>query len=146
MAERRCRHYSSRIGRRCGAFPARRFVEGWRCAPHTRSALAGRPEPGCGPECAPAACRCPRADGWWQYLALDVQDVLQDVTDLIEIVERDGHPREVALVLRQQDRPPRSASPRTALRAYAAQLDAAGFATRTNTAAAVFVTYADRHP
>lgn len=146
MAERRCGHYIGRIGRRCGAFPVRRFVEGLRCASHTRSALADRPEPGCGPECAPADCRCPRADGWWQYLALDVQDVLQDAADLIEIIERDGHPREVALILRQQSRPPRRAAARAALRAYSAELGAAGFATRTNTAAAVFVTYADRHP
>jgi hypothetical protein len=31
---------------RCGSSSTRRYLPGWRCAPHTPAALAGRPEPG----------------------------------------------------------------------------------------------------
>ncbi|QFY09672.1 hypothetical protein GBF35_26125 [Nonomuraea phyllanthi] len=52
-----CWHWIGAEMRRCGATPTRFYLQGWRCADHTPSALAGRPEPG-GGYCAPARCYC----------------------------------------------------------------------------------------
>lgn len=43
---------------RCGAVPAKPYIQGPRCPQHTPAALAGQPEPGEGAYCAPARCYC----------------------------------------------------------------------------------------
>lgn len=140
MAERRCRHYIAARRRSCGAVPVHLYIVGWRCPEHTPAALAGLPEPGCGPECGPATCRCPNGDGWWQYLRDDVQDALRDPAG-VDVVANADHPQEVAVVLRRQELP-RGTTARTLLRTYDSELRSAGFATRVNaSSAAVIVTY-----
>ncbi|MEV4174016.1 hypothetical protein [Nonomuraea sp. NPDC049709] len=59
-----CKHWSGAAVAYCGATPARPYLQGMRCADHTPSALAGKPEPGESAYCAPARCYCGEHP-WW---------------------------------------------------------------------------------
>ncbi|MFI6814454.1 hypothetical protein ACIBG7_18730 [Nonomuraea sp. NPDC050328] len=55
-----CTHWYGATATRCGAVPARPYIQGPRCPAHTPSALAGRPEPVDPPCVGRCYCReCP---------------------------------------------------------------------------------------
>ncbi|UBU10009.1 DUF2493 domain-containing protein [Nonomuraea gerenzanensis] len=77
-----CGFFAHGDRRRCGTHPARLYANGWRCASHSPSVLAGRAEPQ-GGSCAPGRHYCPpeaRCSTWewqqqpWRLLATGGRD------------------------------------------------------------------------
>jgi hypothetical protein len=48
----------------CGSADTRLYAVGYRCPPHTPSALAGQPEPDAARYCPPARCYCGECPSW----------------------------------------------------------------------------------